>query len=336
MSAASVVKYGFAKENGAEVLKRIHFLQLAGLVGEYGANKFEITQAGEMILRQVSIQHPPDKSDEPKPAAVGRARIALGSDELLSELRLASRDSANPNRFEKACAGAFRALGFKAEWLGGSGKTDVLVSSYSAAKYSYRVSVDAKSTANGLVNESQLNFDTLVDHRRLHEAQYAVVVGCGFQGERIVMRAAKHGIVLIGVDSLCDLVKLHEEVPLGSQDYRSLFEKSGLADLSVLEAPRTRLARCGDMLYAVMDCLASESGDTVTGGTLSVRELYFLLKSKYRNLSPSIEEISSMLAFLSSPLVNCVGRMKDKYYAIGSLNEASNKFSFYSSACLKR
>ena len=40
-----------------------------------------------------------------------------------------------------------------------------------------------------------------------------------------------------------------------------------------------------------------------------------------------------MLAFLSSPVVNCVGRAKSEYYAIGSLNEASNKLRFYANVC---
>ncbi len=89
------------------------------------------------------------------------------------------------------------------------------------------------------------------------------------------------------------------------------------------------------MLHAVMDCLALESGDEISGGTLSVRELYFLLKTQNKSLSPTMEEIENMLSFLSSPMINCVGKTKGEYYAIGSLNEASNKFAFYANACLK-
>ena len=115
---------------------------------------------------------------------------------------------------------------------------------------------------------------------------------------------------------------------------KNLFEKYGLADLNVLDPARSRLVRSGVVLHAVMDCLASESNDEVIGGTLSVRELYVLLKARNRGLSPSIDEIENMLAFLSSPMINCVGKTKGEYYAIGSLNEASNKFAFYANACL--
>lgn len=333
LSAASIVRYGFEKENGSEILKRIHFLELAGLLRDYKANEFAITQAGEELLGRVFTQSV-EEEDSFKIDDSIVSGSASRNDDLLAELHLSSRDSSDPSRFEQACAEAFRRLGFKSEWLGGPGKTDVLVSAYSAAKFSYRVTVDTKSTANGLVNESQLNFDTLVDHRKLHGAQFTVVVGYGFQGERIVERAKKHQIVLMSIDSLCELIELHERAPLSAQDYKALFEASGIADLDVLEEGRSRLIRNGVILHAVMDCLASESNDEATGGTLSVRELYFSMKAQNRKLLPTMEEINDMLEFLSSPMINCVGKIKDEYYAIGSLNEASNKFSFYVNACL--
>ena len=127
----------------------------------------------------------------------------------------------------------------------------------------------------------------------------------------MVSRAIKHKIVLIDVESLCKLIRLHEKTPLSAQDYKNLFEKYGLADLNVLDPARSRLVRSGVVLHAVMDCLASESNDEVI-----------------------IDEIENMLAFLSSPMINCVGKTKGEYYAIGSLNEASNKFAFYANACL--
>lgn len=333
LSAASIVRYGFEKENGSEILKRIHFLELAGLLRDYKANEFAITQAGEELLGRVSVQSAEEKDSIKIDNAIISDSTPRNGD-LLAELHLSSRDSSDPSRFERACAEAFRRLGFKSEWLGGSGETDVLVSAYSAAKFSYRITVDAKSTANGLVGESQLNFDTLVDHRKLHDAQFTVVIGYGFQGERIVERAAKHQIVLMSVDSLCKLLELHERAPLSAQDYKALFEAYGLVDLNVLEKGRSRLIRNGVILHAVMDCLALESDDEATGGTLSVRELYFSMKAQNRELLPTMEEINDMLEFLSSPMVNCVGKIKDEYYAIGSLNEASNKFSFYANACL--
>lgn len=330
LTAASVVSYGLENENSSAILERLHLLKNAELVKDYGMREYSITSSGLELLQKITVQSLPDsKTSEDFSVET----VTIQHDALLTELRLASRDSSNPDRFEQTVAGAFRALGFKAEWIGGPGKTDVLVSAYAAAKYSYRVTVDAKSTASGLVNETQLNFDTLIDHRKLHEAQYTAVVGCGFQGERIVERAYKHGIVLIDVDALCELIKWHSQVPLSSQDYRALFEAAGSVNLQVLEKRRNSILRSGTLLHAVIDCLASESEDEATGGALSVRDIYLLLKSSSNLPIPTFEEITNMLEFLASPMINCVGKNRDTYHAIGSLNEAAKKFEFFSQAC---
>ena len=41
-----------------------------------------------------------------------------------------------------------------------------------------------------------------------------------------------------------------------------------------------------------------------------------------------------MLEFMSSPLIGCVEKTKDGYYAIGSVSDASKIFEFYTKACL--
>ncbi|MFD1361811.1 hypothetical protein [Lentibacillus salinarum] len=48
----------------------------------------------------------------------------------------------------------------------------------------------------------------------------------------------------------------------------------------------------------------------------------------------TLDEIAEMLQFLSSPLVGCVGRSKEVFYALGTLSDAMNKFNFYAQSCL--
>lgn len=40
-----------------------------------------------------------------------------------------------------------------------------------------------------------------------------------------------------------------------------------------------------------------------------------------------------MLSFLASPLIGCVDKPKDGYYAVGSVEDSAKKFEFYSKAC---
>lgn len=83
-----------------------------------------------------------------------------------------------------------------------------------------------------------------------------------------------------------------------------------------------------------MDCLAEESEDPVTKGLLLDRDIYRSLRSNEEfAYPPTLEEISDMLSFLASPLVGCVDKSKDGYYAVGSVEDVAKKFEFYSKAC---
>lgn len=87
-------------------------------------------------------------------------------------------------------------------------------------------------------------------------------------------------------------------------------------------------------MRAVMRCLISESDDPVTEGCLLERDVYRSLRDNAElGILPTIEEISNMLQFLSSPLIGCVEKAKDGYYATGSLSDAARKFTFYSKCC---
>lgn len=333
LMAKSVVKYGFDKENSTEILNRLTFLLNAGLIREHGAKEYAITKSGEQLLPLITIQE--NASDEFGSESQEIKKTPDSQSKLLTELRVSSKESSDPDRFERAIAEAFKALGFKAQWLGGSGKTDVLLTSMTAAKTAYKVTVDAKSAANGYVDVAQLNFDTLVDHRNQHQAQYTVVVGCAFQGDRIEERAVKHKIVLLNVDQLCSLITKHSETPVSAKDYKKLFETFGFADLHVLGQARTKLNRNADLLYEIMDCLTTLNDDEETQGSLTAREIALILKMRGNIESPASSEISEMLEFLASPLIGCISKTKDEYQAVGSLKEAAKKFEFYARACLQ-
>ena len=49
--------------------------------------------------------------------------------------------------------------------------------------------------------------------------------------------------------------------------------------------------------------------------------------------APGIDEITNILEFLASPLIGCVEKNKDGYYAVGTLQDAARKFRFFAGAC---
>ena len=85
-----------------------------------------------------------------------------------------------------------------------------------------------------------------------------------------------------------------------------------------------------------MSCLIAESEDPETEGVLFERDIYRSLRDSKELINPpTMEAISDMLQFLASPLVGCVEKTKDGYYATGSLSDAARKLSFYSRNCFE-
>lgn len=141
---------------------------------------------------------------------------------------------------------------------------------------------------------------------------------------------------LIDVDTLEQLIRNQVEIPLTGEDYKKIFEQTGIVDISVLDEARNRTERYGLLVDAIVGCLVNESKDEVTEGILTSREIYRTVRDDERfSINPNLDEIEDILKFLASPLIGCVGKNKDGYYAIGSLNEVAKKFQFYAKSCKK-
>ncbi|WP_321433628.1 hypothetical protein [Trichococcus flocculiformis] len=335
LTVIAKVSYNFPSENSSEIHKRLHVLRNAKLIQETGVNLFGLTNRGRNFCEILNIYLPNDTEKKIESQIIER-RDSNGSkiNELLNEIRISSRDSSNPNRFEESLAQAFKVLGFKSEWLGGAGKTDILIQAPTTPKFAYTVAIDAKTTYSGGVTEGQINFDTIVEHRKKHKADFSLVVGREFQGERLVERALKHNVALLDVENLEYLIKMHVEVPLKSDSYRKVFSQTGIIDVHVIEEDRSKIVRDGNLLKAIMKCLFEESSDPLTEGIMQPREIYLLLKNQVNiNPAPNVEEIKQILEFLSSPLIGCIGETKEGYYTLGSLMDAAQKFDFYLKAC---
>ncbi|MGG0593529.1 hypothetical protein ABEY80_27310 [Priestia megaterium] len=335
LSTRGKVSYNFSYKDLGELRKRLHILKNAKLIQEVSTELYSLTNRGinfvELIKEDIVIKT--IEKSEIESTTITHENLSF-IDKCLIEIRLASQASSDPTRFEKALQIGFSLLGFNVEHLGGAGKTDILLQASTAPKFAYSVSVDAKSTYYSGVSDSSIDFDTIIEHKNKHETNYAAIVSINFQGDRVVDRAINRGVALIDVDSLEKLIRWHVEVPLKSDSYKKIFEQNGLVNLKVLEEDRNKIIREGLLLQAIIKCLSDQSSDSFTKGIVQEREIYLLLKYDQRfDIAPDLEEITSMLAFLSSPLIGCVGKAKEGYYAIGSLQDAAQKFDFYLKAC---
>lgn len=332
LAAVAKVSYGFERESTDEIRKRVSMLKAAKLLKNATVDKYEITRRAERLLEIVDVQSANTAAALPD----NRTEIFDSESAFFTELRLAAKDSSNFEKLEKLVKTAFEKLGFQSQWLGGSGKTDVLIRAVGTEDSSFAVTVDAKSTATGNVTDGLVDFDTLTEHKRKHHANYSAIVGGSFQNQRLIGRAIDHGVTLLDVDTLERLIRNHKEVPIKVTSYRKLFEKPGIADIQCIEDEREEIRRYGNLLHAVMDCLIDERDDIETRGILSERDIYRSLRSdKSFKSPPSSDEISNMLQFLSSPLIGCVEKTKDGYFAVGTLIDAAQKFEFFTRMCNK-
>ncbi|MBQ3042457.1 MAG: restriction endonuclease [Clostridia bacterium] len=328
LATIAKVSYGFDKESVVEINNRIGILKQAKLVMSVSPEKFTLTNRGKLFL----IQYGQVFDIEKQKVSASGASTSENID-IVYELRMASKDSYNPDKFEKVVRDFFALIGFDAEWLGGAGKTDVLLKTTGTPLNSFVVTVDAKATSASAVTDGLVDFDTLKEHQKKHGSNYIAVVGRDFN-ERLVKRAKEHHVALFDVETLEAFLYIHQKTPQKIATYRKLFEQSGKVDLSVLDNDINSMEKTGNLLIGIMRCLVDESNDPITKGQLSVRDLYMSLRGNASLITiPTIDEIEAALKFLSSPVIGCVVKEKDFYYATGSLDDMAKILNFLQEKC---
>jgi hypothetical protein len=220
------------------------------------------------------------------------------------ELGASATDSADPDRFERAVAAAFSFLGFESAWLGGAGKTDVMLDAQLAGDESYRVIVDCKTSARGSVSDQQIDWITLREHREKHSADFVAVVAPDPTGGRLFDRAATNGVTIISSEQLGELCRQHSAAPLGFVSYRKLFEGAGALDAEVISEDAEEWLRVTNLASTVLG-IAREQATRF--GRLTARDLYLIIASgEMSEGAITIDDVQQVLVAMSSPLVGLV------------------------------
>jgi hypothetical protein len=318
-------RYGCGWSTQAQVSRRRGWLQSAGMLQMDTSDQLVTTEQGEGLLARLTlfepgtpappeVQRTVDKPTASQPA-VPPARLMSGPEELVAELVASSTDSAEPDRFERAVREAFAFLGFEATWLGGAGRTDVLVDAPLGRDEQYRVIVDCKTSGSGSVADQQIDWMTLTEHRQKHDAQYAAVVAPKPSGRRLLARAEQQGVAVISVEQLVSLCQQHAQAPLGLHSYQRLFTIGGLATPEPVAEDAEEWLRIVHLATAV--CVALHSKSTVFG-PLSARDLLLILTDAPVAEITSEEELQTILDTLASPLMGVLMRTDEGTYRLTS------------------
>ena len=322
-------KHGFGWKTPGSIASRRRWLQSAGFVKAVDGKRLTITEEGQAFLTRLGMTaESPDPAPTPEPTPRPSPQPAptpepipepvpppkeppdpTPIDDLVTEIKESSTDSKNPDRFERAVRDAFAHLGFRADWLGGSGRTDVLLSARLGRADSYKVTVDAKTTASGRLQDIQIDWATLVEHRTEAGADHSLLVGPNPRGDRLFNRAVDHKVAVLSAQQIGKLCQRHASAPLGLHDYRLLFTTHGRADLAQLEQRAGRSEALRVLAAEICEILAAR-WDTV--GYHTARDLWMLLPET------NPDAIQSVLDTLASPLVGAIHGDPERGYVLAS------------------
>ncbi len=276
------VSYGLQWDRQTQIQSRRGWLESAKLI-EISNKNLQLTQVGHDLLNWLEsrnqIESPQISADDEKlddesacdlshPAT--KITVASCSEKLSSEILAASTDSDHSARFERAVRDGFRFMGFVAEHLGGSGKTDVLLTAPLGKGNLYRVAVDAKTTSSGALKDPQVDWPTLKEHRALHRAEYSLLVAPNPTGERLMERAREFSVSVLSAEQLASLCKGHSQSPLSLIDYKQLFAAPGEVDLAAVDERADQLSRLRRVASKICNLLPEKTDQY---GSMSARDI---------------------------------------------------------------
>ena len=315
-------RYRTGWKNRMQIGIRVAWLRSAGLMHRDNLHLYR-TDAGSAFLDHIVVEPPLDRADDLHQVAVS-ARLTPGReephrlnppqdreqtrqsgqvDDLVDRIVSASTDSRNPTEFERAVCDAFGFLGFDAEHLGGSGLTDVLLTARLGRDASYRVAVDAKTSGSGPLTDGQVDWITLGEHRKNHAADFSMVIGPSPSGRRLITRAEEQGVAVLSAEELADLCSSHAAQPLALEDYRSLFESGGKADLSGVKHRSSQANRLMALAKRLLDAIGDEAEHL---GPRTARDLLGRLYRDGGAPDTTEPQIRDLLESLASPLVGAI------------------------------
>jgi len=290
----------------------LRYLTGANAVTSIGYARYVITGLGRALLRELPLADIPEFTAPAETLTGTEATTELGVEALVAELETASRDSANPDRFEKSCAEAFRALGVDAKHLGGPGRTDVLVTIRSSLKIVARAIVDAKSAA-GQLNEGSVRFDALKEHATKHSATLMAVVAPGFDGSgRLSDWARSNGVVLFTAADLGELLRAHETFPFSAEDVAKLLTVDGREDV---EARHSQAIEQLALVTSVLRELSAEARQE-SPEPIAARDIGRVMRRN--GAAVTDDDVAAVLKFLAQAEVAAVQHESGGTYTLPS------------------
>jgi hypothetical protein len=319
-------RFSMGWSSNAQVDRRRGWLQSAGMLTVLEDGRLQATESGVSLLSALELyraQDEPSIAPAPQPQPPTPAR-AGGDRRVVERLHATMRDTSAPAEFEKTVADAFRLLGLDSLWVGGSGDTDVVLTADLGPHESYRVIVDCKTTSHDAVQDQQIDWTTLREHRDRREADFVAVVGCTFAGSRVFARSRENRVLLIDVDSLATLCTQHQANPVGLEIYRRFFAAPDvqIGTAAVAEAMED-MQRWASLAAAVVQQVTRLEA---TEGPVEKTDLYWNIRSEGDQFEwVTRDDIQSVLDALAAPAIGVLRVVDGGYKGLGGNRTAAQR-----------
>lgn len=192
-------------------------------------------------------------------------------------------------------------MGFKAEHIGGSGNTDVVLK-WKQNDDTIVAVVDGKSKSNGQVSHGDVSDIALDTHKEKNKADYVAIIGPGFSGDTIRNFAIKKEYALITDKQLIEIANASEELGLSLEEMALMFKSpDGFSQLEELISLKRR------ELDIISEIVRQFCNEQELLESLSPRDLFLLLRNS--SISPSLEELLSGFNILSSSQIHVLQKV---------------------------
>ncbi|MGV8122399.1 MAG: restriction endonuclease [Candidatus Xenobiia bacterium LiM19] len=232
-------------------------------------------------------------------------------DMLIKKLKETQNKSDSPREFEQALAEAFEFLGFESKVVGGSGDTDVILIA-NIGENTYKVSVDAKTSKEGKINDNQINWLSLKDHKIKNQADFISVIGFDFAGGNLERRAKETNASLLKTDDIIKVIKAHSLFPFTLTELKNLFTGNGTRSLDITDLLIQNTSKRGllELFKTVIEEMQSLQDGKL--GCFTYQSLVGREKIEEIEIEP--QDIQSIIRLLKLPFINALEEDSDKQF----------------------
>jgi hypothetical protein len=267
----------------------------------------ENPKRGVWKISEVGKKHLSSMGHRPSPPIQTPPSQITADLPLCKELRESQRNSENPTIFEEVLVKTFCQLGFSAKHIGGRDEPDVLIEDY-------KTILDAKTTKEGVIGETYVNFNALKRYKEKYGMKYIGVIAPGFSGGNIQDTAAKEGIILIETEAICKILQNHTIYPYEASRIIEILFTSGRGIIIPKDIPQSTIDQ--EKLIEIVTKILSDVKLT-RKTSFSSRELHTAYL--WQRLNYESDEIEKALKFLSVAPFSVLQKQNDEYSLTGDI-----------------